>query len=89
MRRIGFRKALKQGNPSLEPRDASKLYAELGSAYAWASPSYVRDQMTEPQLYGYLQHLHTMQIDQAKLSASAMISEAIQRILPAFGFKVR
>ena len=45
---------------------ASRVYARIGSVYAWASPDYIRDQMTEPQLIAYRHELNHAQEQLAK-----------------------
>ena len=72
-----------------KPYDASKFYADMGHEYAWMSPDYIANNLTEVQFYGYQQHTAELRRSRRRSLASAIVEEVISRIMPFFGYKKR
>jgi hypothetical protein len=53
--------------------DASAYYAEIGSEFAWASPGYILDHLTELQALGYRQHIPRLRLNRARLAATEIV----------------
>jgi hypothetical protein len=52
--------------------------------FAWASPTYIRDHLTEVQLFGYEQNLPKVRERRNKALAGEIVNDIIRRIMPAF-----
>ncbi len=63
--------------------DARLFIAELGAMYAWASPDYIADHLTEPQLHGYSKSIAEIRQRSAKASAIAFCEGLLKWVLPA------